>query len=266
MSARLLLCVVASLFLIPTLRADETKIPDADMGLKAVKDQLEQYKAAYGQVTQIKDDSLAKVLSKYIFFTAHYRQFPIARALPEPLKFANIFAYSADGKLTLLNDPKTLEKFFKDNVGSTKELNPAKDVARAWLKLSPELKQDGFFKFVIMDDSTKAELIKGAVSASGKVVVMQGGTGELNARLSFNDEGKLVKIDEESKIRPGPRPICQATKLLDADPIVRKMAEQDLLIMGRAARPYLDEQRAKATPELRYAIDRLWQRILKEDR
>ena len=40
------------------------------------------------------------------------------------------------------------------------------------------------------------------------------------------------------------------------------MAEQDLLIMGRAAKPYLDEQRAKASPALQQAIDRIWQRIL----
>jgi hypothetical protein len=58
------------------------------------------------------------------------------------------------------------------------------------------------------------------------------------------------------------RPICQATKLLDPDPIVRKMAEQDLLIMGAAARDYLLEQRAKAGPELQAAIDRIWERML----
>ena len=62
------------------------------------------------------------------------------------------------------------------------------------------------------------------------------------------------------------RPICQSTKLLDSDPIVRKMAEQDLLIMGKAAKPYLDEQRAKVSPPLRDAIDKIWQQILIEGR
>jgi hypothetical protein len=42
------------------------------------------------------------------------------------------------------------------------------------------------------------------------------------------------------------------------------MAEQDLLVMGRAAKPYLDEQRAIASPELRDEIDRVWQQILRE--
>jgi hypothetical protein len=36
--------------------------------------------------------------------------------------------------------------------------------------------------------------------------------------------------------------------------------------MGRAAKYYLDEQRAGATPELQRAIDRIWQRILAEER
>jgi hypothetical protein len=62
------------------------------------------------------------------------------------------------------------------------------------------------------------------------------------------------------------RPICQATKLLDPDPVVRRMAEDAILVMGRAAEEYLSEQRARATPALRAAIDQIWQRILIEER
>jgi len=50
------------------------------------------------------------------------------------------------------------------------------------------------------------------------------------------------------------------------DPIVRRMAEQDVLVMGRAAKPYLDQVRATARPKLQQAIDRIWQRILDEGR
>jgi hypothetical protein len=89
---------------------------------------------------------------------------------------------------------------------------------------------------------------------------MEGGNGELNVTLEF-EKGQLAKANETAKIREGPRPICQATKLLDADPIVRRMAENDLLYLGDLVKDYLDEQRAQATPELRQAIDRLWQRI-----
>jgi hypothetical protein len=77
---------------------------------------------------------------------------------------------------------------------------------------------------------------------------------------------KFTNILEKSAVRPGIRPVCQATKLLDHDPIVRRMAEQDLLVMGRAAKPYLDQIRATATPKLQQAIDRVWQRILNEGR
>ena len=59
------------------------------------------------------------------------------------------------------------------------------------------------------------------------------------------------------------RDVSQATKLLDADPVVRRIAAQDLIIMGLAARDYLMDQRAQATPELREAIDRVWRQIQK---
>jgi hypothetical protein len=40
------------------------------------------------------------------------------------------------------------------------------------------------------------------------------------------------------------------------------MAEQDLIIMGPAAKDYLFEQRQNAKPELQRAIDRIWKRIV----
>ena len=70
----------------------------------------------------------------------------------------------------------------------------------------------------------------------------------------------------ENKVVRGMRPRCQATRLLDPDPLIREICEQDLLVMGRAAQGYLMEQRATASPELRRAIDRVWQKILDEGR
>jgi hypothetical protein len=92
--------------------------------------------------------------------------------------------------------------------------------------------------------------------------VAAGGDGNIDVVMTLGTAGSLVNILERSAIRPGVRPICQATKLLDRDPIVRRMAEQDLLVMGRAAKPYLDQIRATARPKLQQAIDRMWQRIL----
>jgi hypothetical protein len=82
--------------------------------------------------------------------------------------------------------------------------------------------------------------------------------------LTFTGAGKLAGIEEANTVKAGVRPICQASKLLDPDPVVRRMAEKDILVMGRAAKEYLEEQRAKASPELKRAIDRIWQRIVEE--
>ena len=79
--------------------------------------------------------------------------------------------------------------------------------------------------------------------------------------LSFNQEGKLVSAKTVKNIQAGIRPICQAKKLLDKDPVVKKMAEQDILIMGRMCKPYLQEQREKAAPPLQKAIDVIWNKI-----
>ena len=98
----------------------------------------------------------------------------------------------------------------------------------------------------------------------GKLVVTEGGKGEINATLTFDGAGKFVKLEQTGKVLPGVRPICQSTKLLDPDPIVRQMAERDILVMGRSAETYLAEQRALAPKELRQAIDRLWKRIVDE--
>jgi hypothetical protein len=132
--------------------------------------------------------------------------------------------------------------------------------------LAAVLRQDGFYGFSLMDDSTKVAADKAGRKASAKVVVMKGGNGEIDASLTFDEDGKFLKAADEAKLKPGPRPICQATKLLDPDPIVRAIAEQDLLCMGRAAKPYLDEQRARASPELQKAIDAAWRRICETDR
>ena len=103
---------------------------------------------------------------------------------------------------------------------------------------------------------------------TGKAVVSQqgGNLGAIAASLAFDPAGKLAQASETATIKRGVRPICQATKLLDPDPIVRGMAEQDILVMGRAAKEYLHEQRAMAGLELRDVIDRIWQRILAEGR
>src|SRR5207253_4817790 len=149
------------------------------------------------------------------------------------------------------------------HLGEVKSDDQAKGAVRAWLALSQQFVQDGFFQFTIPEK----EIVGDAGKITGKAVVEPkgGNKGFLAVTLTFSD-GKLTEVKEENKVQAGVRPICQATKLLDPDPIVRGMAEQCILVMGSAAREYLMEQRAKASPELQRAIDRIWQRIVEEER
>jgi hypothetical protein len=248
--------------------AEKGKQTDEDVkkAEKAVTEYLEKIKGKdAARVAHVKDEALEKTLPDHIFFAVLYPQYPVGRQPPEGLSASNVLAVDKDGKVKVIKDVKGLEELFKANV-TAKDEAKAKDAARAWLRLSQELVQDGFYKFKLMDDATKVKEEKGNKIASGTVVVMQGGSGMIEATLTFDEKGQLAKAVDDVKVKPGPRPICQATKLLDTDPIVRRMAEQDLLIMGRVAKPYLDEQRAKAAPELQKAIDKMWERIEKEDR
>jgi hypothetical protein len=233
---------------------------------KAAREQLAKLKGDAGMLQHIQDEPLERALPRWAFFSVLFRQYPVARLAPPGLKSSNVFAADPDGKVLVLTEVGELEKFFKANLPPAKTADQLKDAARAWLRLSQQFRQDGFYQFQLMDDSTKVSAAGAGKEVRGKVVAMKGGNGAIEATLNFDSDGKLARVSEGGNLRPGPRPICQATKLLDPDPLVRRMAEQDLRVMGRAAKGYLDEQRAKATPELRRAIDRLWRQIEREDR
>ncbi len=201
---------------------------------------------------------LAKVFPEHLFVVVRFRQYPVARVLPEGLKASNIFAVTKrEREVRLLRDAKELEAFFKASQVPADDEPWARKSLAAWLTLAPEFRQDGFYKFEVLEKEFDYEKTATHQVVRGRALVTQGGKGEIGATLEY-DRGTLTKATEAGKIMPGPRPICQATKLLDPDPIVRKMAEQDLLFMGLAARDYLMDQRAQAGPELRDAIDRLW--------
>jgi len=96
-------------------------------------------------------------------------------------------------------------------------------------------------------------------------MITGGGNGDISVTITFAD-GSIATIAGEAQIARGIRPKCQATLLLDTNPLVREIVEQDLLVMGRAALPYLAEQHAKASPELKKAIERIRKLILSSDR
>jgi hypothetical protein len=225
--------------------------------------------ADQGQILSVQDEAIGRVFRGYVFYALRFRQYPVARVPPDPLQPNNLFVVKPDESVVHLSDTKALQSFFRSTLPAVRTESGAKNAMKAWLRLVEELQQDGFLQFSIPEESMQVALGPGGgYEVTGKAVVTPdgGNRGEIVASLTFDATGTLISASESAAIKRGIRPICQATKLLDADPIVRGMAEQAILVMGRAAKEYLDEQRAQASPALRDAIDRLWQRILGEQR
>jgi hypothetical protein len=241
--------------------AQDKLLAEVQKAEAAVKADLENIKGGHAQLIFKDEPVLKKVFPEHLFVVARYRQFPVARVLPKGLRPSNVFAVTTGSEKTrLIRDAKELKDFFQAFAAPVKNDAAARNALAAWLILTQEMQQDGFYKFEVIEKEFAAETNGKREEIRGRALVTQGGKGEIGATLVFED-GKLTKTTQTGKIMPGPRPICQATKLLDRDPIVRKMAEQDLLFMGLPARDYLMEQREKAGPELQRAIDRLWGQI-----
>jgi hypothetical protein len=242
--------------------AQEKPLPEeAQKAADAVKAYLQKLKGDHAQLIYNDEPALKKIFPEHVFIVARYRVFPVARILPEGLRPSNVFAVTRkEHHVELVKDVKGLQAFFKANQVPAKDEPTAKASLVAWLTLAQEFPQDGFYKFEVLAKDFGSELNDKTQTVRGRAIVTQGGKGEIGATLVY-EGGKLASATESGKIMPGPRPICQATKLLDRDLIVRRMAEQDLLFMGLAAHDYLMEQRQQANPELRDAIDRLWRKI-----
>jgi hypothetical protein len=225
--------------------------------------------AERGQVIPVTAQSLTSVFPNYRFYVLRFRQYPVAMVPPEPLQANNLFVVKPDTAVEQIRDTQDLENLFRAALAPVTTPGHAKKAAQAWLRLVEEFHQDGFFQFSIPVHSFKVVSERdGGLQVTGKAIVTRqgGNAGEIVASLLFDQTGRLAKASEVASLKRGIRPICQATKLLDPDPIVRGMAEQALLVMGKTAKGYLEEQRARADPELRAAIDRIWQQILSEDR
>ena len=210
--------------------------------------------------------SLEALFPKCVFFVVRFRQFPVGRVPPQGLDVSNVFVVMPGKEPLRIGKSEQLQKFFRDQAQPVTEEKHARQAVQAWLVLLHELHQDGFYQFEVLEKEITVQREGGGWQASGRSVVMRGGNGQLQVSLGFDARGRLSQSQEQVQLQPGPRPICQARKLLDPDPVVRRMAEQELLYLGRMAQEYLFEQRQQVSPELRQAIDRLWQRIVQEDR
>jgi hypothetical protein len=250
-------------------RAQDKKTQEVPKEVQQDQARLKEHlgeQANNGQIVPLAAEPLGKTFPDYRFYALRFHIYPVAMMLPKGMKPSNLFALPKEGKPQHLKDAPALEKFFQAHAPAAKSKESAAALAQSWLLLSPEFFQDGFYQLEVGKQPEVKKEGGRVVSVTGRAVVRQGGRGDLTATMNFDNTGKVGKVAEVRKVIPGPRPICQATKLLDADPIVRRMAEADLLFMGRAARAYLMEQRERADPELRRAIDRIWQRILEQER
>lgn len=262
--AAISLLLFSAVLLIPVAMVSGEAIPNS------LAKKLAEYKGAErGQIVPVENESLKRDFSGYSFYMLRFRRYPVARVPPEPLGLNNLFVVRPDGSVERIADTKMLKTFFRTALAPVKTAAKARVALKAWLQLAEEFHQDGFFRFSISEDSLRTVALKdGGLEASGKALVNQqgGNMGEIGASLTFDAAGVLKDVSESVQLHPGIRPKCQATKLLDPDPIVRSMAEDSILVMGSAAKPYLDERRAQASPELQRAIDKIWQRIVAEGR
>jgi len=230
-----------------------------------VEDYLKARGALGAVVRPITDDYVGRTFPNLSFFGVIFRQYPVAVLCPQTgdLKCSNVF-FVKDGQVDFVATIPDLKFFFAAELGPVPSEQGTIDAASSWLRFSEELKQDLFYVFSAPEISYVPR--QDITWVRGHAAVIAGGEGHVDMLMTLGPAGSLFEIHERSALRPGVRPICQATKLLDRDPIVRRMAEQDLLVMGRAAKPYLDQVRAAARPKLQQAIDRIWQRILNEGR
>ena len=257
------LALAAALTVAAPAAADDLK--DAEAKLKDYLGGIEGSGA--GRVTPLTADGVPETFPDFVLFSHVIPLYPVAREAPAPLKHANVIAVpkKKDGKPVLVTDLKGLEAFFKGNARPVKGGGEAEKAVAAWLRAASELSQDGYFKFTVKPGSVaKAD---DAITADGTSAVdpRNMDKGEIKATLTFKG-GKLTSADTKVGISAGIRPRCQATKLLDPDPIVRAIAEDSLRVMGSTAKEYLDEQYPKASPAQKKAIDRVRKKIAEEGR
>ena len=104
-----------------------------------------------GQVLSIDDHPVVKAFSFQRFYTLQFRRYPVAPALPESLTYNNLLVLYANENVELIRDTNALEAFFRSQLLPVAGEAQARNVVKAWLRLTQEFHQDGFFQFSISD-------------------------------------------------------------------------------------------------------------------
>jgi hypothetical protein len=256
---KLLIVAIAVLLDVPGEAGEAAQ--SREQAKAAVKAHLSGMKTAeYGELLDLEAEPLQTLFKDCRFFVLRFGVYPVAVEAEPPLKTNNLFVV-CEGRITHVTDEQQLKQFFMRRLASSSQPISPSAATESWLYLVQELHKDGFFQFQPPSVSKSGEASEG----STEVVAQRGDKGKLSVKMEFK-EGKLVAVTSEGSVSPGVRPRCQATRLLDEDPVVREIMWRDIVIMGRAGKPYLNEVRATAGPALQQAIDQVWQQILAEDR
>ena len=217
-------------------------------------------RAELGSRSDIGSSDLAACFGEIHFFALRFPLYPVGTQPPPSLASNNLLVVSGVA-VTQIADDETLARFFVERLRTIRDANDTAAAARCWLTLAQQLHQDGYFRFgepIVTADERSA---RGTLP----VVPERGNKGELAVRLFFAN-GRLERIEPSDRMLAGTRPRCQATRLLDPDPVVREIMRRDLLVIGQAAKAYLDEVRGAADPALQRAIDDVWEQIVREGR
>lgn len=237
--------------------------------LKTLKFVPERQSLSRAKLQFIDSLALRQAFPDSLFYVLRFPQWPLPIALPQPLGNNNIFVIAKDSKLSApITSIEQLKPYLVKNSKPTVSAANCRTLLEGSMALVQELVQDGMYQFEIDKHTLSIDHTARGRVASGQIKALPNGGngGAVFVTLQFGLKSELTGLDCQSKLVDGMRPICQSTKLLDADPIVRKMAEKDLLIMGRSAGDYLQWQREQVSPELKVEIDRVWARIVKEGR
>jgi hypothetical protein len=211
---------------------------------------------------ELQDAALEKTFHDHRFYLLRFRQWPVARENPPPLQANNLFAVSDTLKVTLITNGDELLKFFQEHGAK-----PSKQTAIAWALLHKELLDDGMFHLKLRQDSVKSVGTKLGERFSVTVAPDARGDnrGECVFVLQFDEVGKPLAQTVENNLKEGMRPRCQSMRLIHPDDAVRRLAERELLSMGRDALPYLRERLEIVHPSLAEKILYLIQRIESAD-
>ncbi|MBN2443702.1 MAG: dockerin type I repeat-containing protein, partial [Spirochaetales bacterium] len=163
-------------------------------------------------IKSIESDDVNQVLPGYVFYVIYLRQYPVAYGPPdEQLGTQCIVAINKNLEIEKIPDEDELQIFYRDHQIELNTRERCVTGMKAWLGLSQEYKNDGYYTFLISDeDIIVTELFGDVVTWGVKGVsrVVSGGEGAITADMIIDLFGSLVHVSEEYELIKGIRPIC----------------------------------------------------------